>query len=46
LRYLLDVNVWIALLDEAHVHHQPVLNFTTQTHLKVDTCQLTENGVG
>jgi len=41
----LDVNVWIALLDEAHVHHQPVLTFIAQPHLKVATCPLTENGV-
>lgn len=22
-RYLLDVNVFVALLDEDHIHHQP-----------------------
>jgi hypothetical protein len=45
LRYLLDVNVWIALLDEAHVHHATALAFFEQTNLKIATCPLVENGV-
>jgi len=45
LRYLLDVNVWIALLDEAHVHHPTALAFIEQKELKIATCTLVENGV-
>jgi predicted nucleic acid-binding protein len=45
LRYLLDVNVWIALLDEAHVHHPLALAFMTTPALKIATCPLVENGV-
>ncbi|NCN72227.1 MAG: PIN domain-containing protein [Betaproteobacteria bacterium] len=45
MRYLLDVNVWIALLDEAHVHHATALAFFAQKNLKIATCPLVENGV-
>jgi uncharacterized protein len=45
LRYLLDVNVWVALLDEAHVHHPQVLAFVERRKLKIATCPLIENGV-
>jgi toxin-antitoxin system PIN domain toxin len=45
MRHLLDVNVWIALLDEAHVFHARVLAFIQQTDLKIASCPLTENGV-
>lgn len=45
MRYLLDVNVWIALLDEAHVHHLTALAFFDQDKLKIATCSLVENGV-
>lgn len=45
MRYLLDVNVWIALLDEAHVHHLTALAFFEQDKLKIATCPLVENGV-
>ena len=45
MRYLLDVNVWIALLDEAHVHHLRVLAFFEQRNLKIASCPLVENGV-
>jgi hypothetical protein len=45
LRYLLDVNVWIALLDEAHVHHTPALAFMVLNGRKIATCPLVENGV-
>jgi predicted nucleic acid-binding protein len=45
LRYLLDVNVWIALLDEAHVHHAHALAFIVQENLKIASCPLVENGV-
>jgi toxin-antitoxin system PIN domain toxin len=45
LRYLLDVNVWIALMDEAHVHHATALTFMRRRKLKIATCPLVENGV-
>lgn len=45
MRYLLDVNVWVALLDEAHVHHLQALAFVEQRKLKIATCPLIENGV-
>jgi toxin-antitoxin system PIN domain toxin len=44
-RNLLDVNVLVALLDEAHVHHAVAQNLVAQPHLKIATCALTENGV-
>jgi len=40
LRYLFDVNVWIALLDEAHVHHSTALAFFEQKNLKIATFPL------
>lgn len=45
MRYLLDVNVWIALLDEAHVHHSHALVFMESPALKIASCPLVENGV-
>ena len=45
MRHLLDVNVWIALLDEAHVHHAQALAFVERHKVKIATCPLTENGV-
>lgn len=45
MRHLLDVNVWVALLDEAHVFHTRVLAFIEQPGLKIASCPLTENGV-
>jgi len=45
LRHLLDVNVWIALLDEGHVHHAVALKFIQQRGLRIATCPLVENGV-
>lgn len=44
-RLLLDVNVWIALLDDAHVHNQAALTLFQKPHLKIATCPLVENGV-
>ena len=44
-RYLLDVNVLVALLDEAHIHHTVAQNLIAQPKLKIATCALTENGV-
>jgi uncharacterized protein len=45
MRLLLDVNVLVALLDEAHVHHAVAQNLIAQPDLKIATCALTENGV-
>ncbi len=45
MRHLLDVNVWVALLDEAHVFHGQALAFIEQRQLKIASCALVENGV-
>jgi len=45
MRLLLDVNVLVALLDEAHIHHAVAQNLMAQPKLKIATCALTENGV-
>ncbi len=45
MRLLLDVNVLVAIFDEAHIHHAVALNLVTQPKLKIATCALTENGV-
>ncbi len=45
MRHLLDVNVWVALLDEAHVFHGQALAFIQRRRLKIATCPLVENGV-
>jgi predicted nucleic acid-binding protein len=42
---LLDVNVWVALLDEAHVFHANTVAFIERKGLKIATCPLVENGV-
>ena len=45
MRHLLDVNVWVALLDEAHAFHSQALAFIQRRKLKIATCALVENGV-
>ena len=45
MRHLVDVNVWVALLDEAHVHHAVALTFFQRPSLQIATCPLVENGV-
>lgn len=45
MRLLLDVNVWIALFDDAHFHNAQALALFQQPKLKIATCALTENGV-
>lgn len=45
MRYLLDVNVWVALLDEAHVHHALAVAFMQRRKVQIATCPLVENGV-
>ena len=44
-RLLLDVNVWIALLDDAHVHNADALALFQKPGLTIATCPLIENGV-
>lgn len=44
-RLLLDVNVWIALLDDAHVHNAQALALFQKPGLQIATCPLVENGV-
>jgi toxin-antitoxin system PIN domain toxin len=45
-RYLLDVNVLIALIDPAHVRHDQAHEwFEAEGQLAWATCPLTENGV-
>jgi uncharacterized protein len=44
-RLLLDVNIWIALLDDAHVHNTAALALFALPGLKIATCPLVENGV-
>ncbi|MDO5652605.1 MAG: PIN domain-containing protein [Brachymonas sp.] len=43
-RFLLDINVWIALLDDDHPHNKQAQNWFAQ-HQPIATCPLTENGV-
>ena len=45
MRLLLDVNVLVALLDEAHIHHAIAQALVDEPDLKIATCVLTENGV-
>ena len=45
MRYLLDVNVWVALLDEAHVHHAQALALVCQPQVQIASCPMVENGV-
>ena len=45
MRHLLDVNVWVALLDEAHVFHALAVAFVERRKLQIATCPLVENGV-
>ena len=44
LRYLLDVNVLVALLDEDHVHHQLVSEWFDTPDLRWAICPFTEAG--
>ena len=45
MRHLLDVNVWVALLDEAHVFHAQALALMQRRRVRIATCPLVENGV-
>ena len=45
-RYLLDVNVLIALVDPAHVQHDQAHEWFARTGLKAfATCPITETGL-
>ena len=44
-RVLPDVNIWVALLDEAHVHNRKALALMKRPGLRIATCPLIENGV-
>ena len=45
MRCLLDVNVWVALFDDAHVFSAQANAFIDQPGVKIATCPLVENGV-
>ena len=45
MRLLLDVNVWVALLDDAHVHSAAANALLAQPGLRIATCPLVENAV-
>jgi uncharacterized protein len=45
MRALLDVNVWIALFDDAHQFSARANAFVESRGLKIATCPLVENGV-
>jgi toxin-antitoxin system PIN domain toxin len=43
-RYLLDVNVLIALFTEDHIHHRPAMEWFSAPDLQWGVCALTEGG--
>jgi uncharacterized protein len=45
MRALLDVNVWIALLDDAHVFSERVNAWLRAEEAPIATCPIVENGV-
>jgi uncharacterized protein len=45
MRALLDVNVWVALFDDAHQFSSRANSFIATKGVKVATCPLVENGV-
>ena len=44
-RLLLDVNVWVALLDDAHIHNSASIALFSKPGLQIATCAITESGV-
>jgi uncharacterized protein len=44
-RCLLDVNVWVALFDDAHVASTRANEFIDTPGIRISTCPLVENGV-
>jgi len=45
MRLLLDVNVWVALFDDAHVFSEHANRFIETRGMRIATCPLVENGV-
>ena len=45
MRLLLDVNVWVALFDDAHVHSNVANELFMRPNLKIATCPMVENAV-
>ena len=45
MRALLDVNVWIALFDDAHQFSGRANQFINRSGIQIATCALVENGV-
>lgn len=45
MRLLLDANVWIALLDDAHVHSVAANALLERPDLRIATCPMLENAV-
>jgi predicted nucleic acid-binding protein len=45
MRYLLDVNVWVALFDDAHVFSAQANSLIERPGVQIATCPLVENGV-
>ena len=44
-RHLLDVNLWVALFDDAHSHSRSANAFIARRGIKIASCPLVENGV-
>ena len=44
-RYLLDVNVWVALFDSAHIASTRANAFIDTANIQIATCPLVENGI-
>jgi uncharacterized protein len=44
-RFLLDVNVLVALFDDAHAYSAKANAFIAKTGVKIASCPLTENGI-
>lgn len=45
MRYLLDVNVWVALFDDAHSHSRVANDFVAKRGIQIATCALVENAL-
>ena len=45
MRALLDVNVWVALFDDAHLFSERANAFVESPSVRIATCPLVENGV-
>ena len=45
MRLLLDINVWVALVDDAHIRNGDALKLFGPPGLSIASCALTENRV-